>query len=215
MNEPRQRKRCKKAVNGHRLAINAEDRELVIVSYSPELAMNDSFDLVTIGKIEKPFGLCGEVRVRSLSDVPGRFETLSRAILRSPSGRVLATAVKRVRAGGGSYIVGFEALTTPEEAAAFRGGLIQIPRSESPALPEGRYYEYDLVGMQVKTELGEPLGTLEEVWELPANHVLVVRRQGREILIPATKDVVVSVDVADRIMTIRPIEGLAEYQDAV
>jgi 16S rRNA processing protein RimM len=82
-------------------------------------------------------------------------------------------------------------------------------------LPAGRYYEYDLIGMQVKTELGEPLGTLEEVWELPANHVFVVRRQGREILIPATTDVVVSVDLAGRTMTIRPIGGLVEYQDAV
>ncbi len=177
--------------------------------------MDDSLDLVTIGKIEKPFGLYGEVRVRSLSDVPGRFETLSRAVLRLTSGQVLATAVKRVRPSGGSYIIGFEALTTPEQAAAFRGGLIQIPRSESPALPEGQYYEYELIGMQVKTELGESLGTLEEVWELPANHVFVVRRQGREVLIPATKDVVASVNVADRIMTIRPIGGLAEYRDAV
>ncbi len=177
--------------------------------------MSDSSDLVTIGKIEKPFGLCGEVRVRSLSDIPGRFETLRQVILRSPSGRVLTTGVRRVRAGGGSYIIGFEALTTPEEAAAFRGSLIQVPKSESPSLPEGWYYERDLVGMQVKTELGEFLGTLEEVWDLPANHVFVVRGEGREVLIPATKEIVVSVDVAGRRMTIRPVKGLVEDQDAV
>ncbi len=213
MNEPLLKRRLKTGVSRQRLAIRSSNSNTQ--GFSTGLEVGDSSDLVTIGKIEKPFGLGGEVRVRPLSDVPGRFETLRRVILHSPSGRVLTTGVRRVRAGGGSYIIGFEALTTPEEAAAFRGSLIQVPRSESPSLPEGWYYEHELIGMEVKTEQGGLLGTLEEVWDLPANHVFVVRGQGREVLIPATKEVIASVDVAGRRMTIRPVEGLVEDWDAV
>ncbi|MGQ0811739.1 MAG: ribosome maturation factor RimM [Nitrospiraceae bacterium] len=175
----------------------------------------DMTELVTIGKIEKPFGVRGEVRVRSLSDVPGRFEGLKEVTLVSPSGRVLNTAVSRVRSGGASYILGLDAFSTPEEAALFRGGLIQIPRGQSPALPPDQYYEGDLIGMEVRDEAGRSWGTLEEVWDIPGNLVFVVRGDRGEQLIPAVRERVASVDVAKRLVTVRDVEYLEGDQDAM
>ncbi len=172
--------------------------------------MSDLPELVAVGKIEKPFGLRGELRVRSLSDVPGRFEALERVTLVAPSGRVLDTSVNRMREHGDSYVVGFEALTTPEDAAAFRGGLIKIPRDQTPPLPAGQYYESDLVGLQVRSEQGQPLGALEEVLETGSNHVFVVRAGKRELLIPATKQVIAAIDVPARTMTVRLVKGLLD-----
>lgn len=177
--------------------------------------MTDAAELIAIGKIEKPIGIRGEVRVRSLSDVPGRFEGLTQVTLVSPSGRTLVTGVTRMRGNEHSYVLGFEAFTTPEEAAVFRGGLIKIPRDQVPPLPAGQYYEFDLIGMTVLDETGLLLGTLEEVLETASNHVFMVRREGREILIPAIKNVVSSVDVETRTMTIRPVGGLIENDDSV
>ncbi len=177
--------------------------------------MADSAELIAIGKIEKLFGVRGEVRVRSLSDVPGRFEGLTQVTLVAPSGRALVTGVTRVRANGNSYVLGFDAFTTPEEAAVFRGGLIKIPRDQAPTLPAGQYYEFDLIGMAVMDEAGHVLGTLEEILETPSNHVFVIRRPGREILIPAIKDAVASVDVKNRTMTIRSVEGWVQDDDSL
>ncbi|NJN37083.1 MAG: hypothetical protein HC794_08545 [Nitrospiraceae bacterium] len=36
---------------------------------------------MTVGQIERPFGVRGEVKVRPLSDVPGRIEGLGRVSL--------------------------------------------------------------------------------------------------------------------------------------
>jgi 16S rRNA processing protein RimM len=108
-----------------------------------------------------------------------------------------------VREERGGYVVGFDALGTPEQAAAFRDGFIKIPRVQSPPLPEGQFYERDLVGMTVVDEAGAVLGELEEVLDTGANHVFVVRRDGRETLIPAIRAVVASVDVTGRTMTVR------------
>ena len=56
--------------------------------------MVSQLDVVTVGQIERPFGVKGEVKVRSLSDVPGRLEALTRVSLVAKGGRVLAvTAV--------------------------------------------------------------------------------------------------------------------------
>jgi 16S rRNA processing protein RimM len=166
----------------------------------------DSAELIAIGQIVKPFGVRGEVRVRSLSDVPGRFEGLKQVTLVAPTGRTVATVVNRVRQDRAMYVVGFEAFSTPEEAAAFRGGLVKIPRDQTPPLPPGQYYEFDLVGMTVTDEAGLVLGTLQEILDTGGNHIFVVRQDEQERLIPATREVVASVDVERRMLTVRRLE---------
>ena len=70
-----------------------------------------------------------------------------------------------------------------------------------PPLPEGQYYECDLLGLTVQTEQGETVGVLEQIWELPGNHVFVVRQEAKEVLIPAAKNLIAAVDLDRRITT--------------
>lgn len=172
--------------------------------------MHDQADLVTIGKIERSFGIRGEARVRSLTDVPRRFEQLGAVTLVGMKGRTIDTRVTHVRPGGSTLIVGFEAFTTPEQVAEFRGGLIQAPRADSPTLPAGHYYECDLIGMVVQDEAGTVLGRLEDVLAFAENQAFLVRQDGKELLIPAAKQLVIAVDVAGRVMTVRLPEGFGD-----
>ncbi len=160
-------------------------------------------ELVAIGMIEKPFGVRGEMRVRSLSDVPGRFEGLTRVTLEAPSGVVKETAVRSVRVMNGSYVLGMDICSTPEEAGLFRGWMVKIPQGSAPALPQGQYYEYELIGLSVQDEAGRPMGRLEDILETPGHHVFVVRGDRGEVLVPASKETVVSVDVPGKTMTVR------------
>jgi 16S rRNA processing protein RimM len=169
--------------------------------------MVDEPETVTVGRIERTFGVRGEVKVRSLSDVPGRLEGLTRVSLLATNGQTLETGVTHVRRAGTSFIVGLSAFTTPEEAGLWRGGLIRTVRGAVPELPAGQYYECDLVGLAVQTESGEPLGSVKEIWELPGNSLVVVRDGSKEVLIPAVKEFVVAVDLIARTMTVRLIDG--------
>jgi 16S rRNA processing protein RimM len=166
-------------------------------------------ELVTIGQIVKPFGVHGDVRVRSLSDVPGRFESLQAVTLETLSGRQVRTTVNRVRVERDSYIIGFEAFSAPEEAAAFRGALIKAPRTQE-VLPEGQYLQCDLMGLTVKSENGHTLGTLDEILETASNAVFVVHGEQGEILLPGTREIVVGIDVANKTMTVRLVDGLIQ-----
>jgi 16S rRNA processing protein RimM len=83
-------------------------------------------------------------------------------------------------------------------------------RGAVPALPDGHYYECDLIGLVVSTEENKPIGVLEEIWDLPGNPILVVRQGTKEILIPAAKELVSAVDLAAGTMTVRFIEGLGD-----
>jgi 16S rRNA processing protein RimM len=176
----------------------------------------DPVELVAIGVIEKPFGVRGELRVRSLSDVPGRFEGLTRVTLEAPSGAVKDVAIRSVRAMNGSYVLGIDSCSTPEDAALFRGWTLKIPQGSAPPLPQGQYYEYELIGLAVQDETGRPVGTVEEILKTPGHHVFVVRGEDGEVLIPAARDAVAAVDVPNKIMTIRrPDEMVAKEKTRV
>lgn len=159
-------------------------------------------ELITIGKVLRPFGVRGEVRVYPLSDVPGRYESLSDVVLDS-NGQCVPTTVTGVRKAGEHYLVRFSAFSTPEEAAAFRGAWLQIPRDASVPPPPGQYYHYQLIGMTVQTEQGEDLGQLSEIYESPHHHLFLIRQGTQERLIPAVRDLVAHVDVDRRTMTVR------------
>ncbi|WP_455246015.1 ribosome maturation factor RimM [Petrachloros mirabilis] len=172
-------------------------------------------DLVTIGKIEKPFGVRGAVKVRSLSDVPGRFERLKAVSVVGVAGEVTNRTVNHVRQAGTAYILQFDGITTPEAAGMLRGALIQVPPAEPSVRQEDVLYECDLIGMMVDDEEGHELGTIDRVWELPGHHVFVVRKNGRELLIPAARHFVRAVDLVQGRMTVRTSEGLIEGADAL
>jgi 16S rRNA processing protein RimM len=172
-------------------------------------------DLVTVGKIERPFGVRGEFKVRSLSDVPGRLDGLKQVQILESRGQVVNRTVAHVRRAGASYIMAFVGVTTPEEADMLRGGFIQVPRCPAATLSPDVYFEGDLVGMTVENERGDQVGVLERILEIHDNHIFVVRKGTKEVLIPAAKSFVTSVDLAQCRMTVCGIDGLIEDRDAV
>lgn len=172
-------------------------------------------DLVTIGKIERHFGVRGEFKVRSLSDVPGRLDHLKQVQVLSPTGQIVEKTVAHVRRAGATYIMGLVGVTTPEEAVALRGGLIQVPRRPAATLAADVYFECDLIGMTVENERGDEVGVVEAILEIPDNHVFVVRKGTEEVLIPAAKSFVTSVDLVRRRMMVRGIDDLVEDRHAV
>ncbi len=162
--------------------------------------------LVIIGKILKPFGVKGEVRVESMTDVPGRFEQLEDVTLELSNGQLVNTMVKSVRATGQGYLIAFSAFDNPEEAEAFRGSWIKVP--VHPNLPREKdvYYQFELIGLEVQDPEGTNLGNVEEVLEYPQHHVFVVRGGAHELLIPATKNTIHQVDIDHNILRLHPRE---------
>ena len=101
---------------------------------------------------------------------------------------------------------------TPEEAKRLVGHDVLITRSAAPPLPEGSYYQADLVGLRVVTDEGRELGRVAEIWETGANDVYVVRGEQEEWLLPATREVVRGIDLAAEIMLVRPLEGMIDSE---
>lgn len=170
--------------------------------------------LVTVGRVVKEWGREGAVLVAPLTFRPDRFKDLHevavvRAVRRGEDERSEAPQWKEVRSVSvhqGSVVVAFADCHTPEEARGYRGALLQTRASESPPLPDGLYYHYQIIGLTVVSVEGQVLGTVEEIIETGSNDVYVVRGKGAEHLIPALKSVVREINLDTATMTVVPME---------
>ncbi len=166
--------------------------------------------LITIGKAIKPFGVKGEMKIAPMTDFPGRFKDLGRVFLVSPAGKEIVCTVKSVRYAGEVPLLFFDGYDSPEKAKALNGWLVKIPEEEAVPLPEGQYYRYELIGMEVLSESGEKLGAIVDIFETGSNDVYVMKRGRKEIYLPATKEVIKQVDRKARQMVIHLMAGLMD-----
>lgn len=174
-------------------------------------AMEDS--LIWVGRVVKTQGIKGQVRVSSPG---GEITTFSRGkvvYLGNRQGVKKPLTVHSSRPHRQGIILCFEEIRRVEEAAELVGCSVYVPQESLEALPPDEFYEYQLLGLQVKTESGIFLGILEEIMPTGSNDVFVVRKNGQEVLIPATDEVVVQVDLQDKVMVIHPLEGLLSEND--
>jgi 16S rRNA processing protein RimM len=142
-------------------------------------------------------GLRGEVEVEPLTDSPGRFH----AGLSLRAGDT-GVEVESVRRGTKGVILKLAGVADRDRADALRGRYLEVDAAEVPALPEGSYYHWQLVGLQVQRVDGTAIGELVDVVDYPANDVYVVRGDAGETLVPALASVVVAIDLDAGTMTV-------------
>jgi 16S rRNA processing protein RimM len=160
---------------------------------------------VVVGRVSRAHGVKGEVAVLPLTEVEDRFKPGSVVYLQEGTPLTVADA----RPHRGRLLVTFEGVGDRDAAERLTGRDLVVPESQSPPLPEGSYWDHQLVGCEVLTESGRLLGELREVIHTPANDVWsAVDAEGAETLVPAIADVVASVDVGGRRVVVREVPGL-------
>jgi len=151
-----------------------------------------------IGRVLKAHGVKGAVRVELLTDFPDRFAPGREMQL---NGRRLTVA--RSDGQDGSLLVSFEGIDDRTAAEQLTGAYCTVPLADARALPAGRYYHFQLVGLTVVEAGGaHELGQVAEVLSYLANDVLRVTAGDREILIPMIRSVVRSIAPAEGKITV-------------
>jgi len=163
---------------------------------------DEQMEYITVGEVLGAWGLKGAFRVRPLTDFPERFEPGEKVFI---EGNPYAIESSTWQKDG--VIITLTGINTPEAAAKLRRKTLDIPARALHQLPEGQYYQFDIIGMEVQTADGAALGKVTDILNC-GNDVYVVKGEGKEILIPATRDVVKSIDLKSKKMVIEPIEGL-------
>ncbi len=157
---------------------------------------------VRIGYVRRAVGLRGEVEVEPLTDNSGRIQ----AGLSVHTGRAVRK-VEAVHSSANLLILKFVGVDNRDDADTLRGKYLEVETIEVEPLPEGSYYHWQLLGLEVFDTAGALMGSVSDIIDNPANDIYVVSGDNGQVLIPAVTEVVLKVDLeAGRILVDLPEE---------
>ncbi len=166
---------------------------------------------VVVARIARAHGIHGGLLLAPETDhaeelfVPGR--VLS--VLDPPPAAPARLTIVEASPHQARWRIRVEEIADRTVAESLQGVYVAVGREELPALEEGEYFLHDLVGLQVEEE-GRPLGTIGDVYELPAGPMLAVEADGREWLIPFRPEMVREVDLEAGVVRVELPEGLLD-----
>ena len=168
-------------------------------------------DLVAIAKIVKSRGLRGEVSADVLTDFPERFENLESVIALLPDGTRRNLKIEDFRFQKNRILLTFKEIDSIEAAEEMREAEICIPESETVALEEDEFFDWQLAGCAVETVEGERLGFVKELMRTGGTEILVVEGAEKEFLIPFAASLCTEVDVENKLIRVDAPEGLLDF----
>ena len=144
---------------------------------------------LTIGKVLKPRGLKGELKIELYASDTARFSHLKRLKIDG-----IEYGIDRISPEGAIGYVSLEGIDTVEKAEALRGKLITANRNDLPKLPDGKYYIVDMIGLDVVVS-GEVVGEVCDVLQYGSADVYVVKNGANSFSFPAISGLVKQVDL--------------------
>lgn len=165
-------------------------------------------DLILLGKIVATHGIRGQLRVVPYSGHFDTFLAIGSVTLKDAAGRMAGYDIASAAVHGKKLLLALKGYADINRVEHLVGCELYVGRDQLPLPEEDEYYWHDLLGLTVITSSGEQLGSLESIIETGSNDVYVVKSKEREYLIPALAEVVTSIDLTAKVMTITPFEGL-------
>jgi 16S rRNA processing protein RimM len=160
---------------------------------------------LAIGRVVRPFGLRGELRVQLMTEYPEQLGRL-RTVYLGPEAQPWQVEAVRLHQEAALFkLVGCDDRTSAE---MLRGVLVQIALKDAVPLEDDEYYEHQIIGLQVVEEDGTRLGKLTEIITTGANDVFVIIGPGGELLLPAIESVILDIDLDNGQMVVHVLDGL-------
>lgn len=158
--------------------------------------------MVKIGIITSAHGIAGEVNIKALTDFPQRFKKTKSVFIDEKKYTITNATLTNDR-----VILRFAEVDNRNSAEKMRGKYLCVEKTATVRLPNGSYYIYDLVGCEVYED-NTRLGIIKDVLSTGSNDVYVVDSPNGQLLIPALKQVVLSIDIANKRITVKQLPEL-------
>lgn len=150
-------------------------------------------DRICIGAIAGAFGVRGEVRLKSFCAEPADIAGYGPLTTEDGTRSFSVKLTRPVTGGLGARLSG---VATREDAEALRGTTLWAPRAVLPSLPDDEFYHTDLIGLEVIDTGGVVLGRVRAIFDHGAGDILEVVGGKDVLLLPFTRAIVPTVDLA-------------------
>jgi 16S rRNA processing protein RimM len=167
-------------------------------------------EYLLLGKVTRPFGIRGEVRVHTFNPFSETLEHVDSLLLRSQDGKTQEFKIAQVRTHQNFYLVRFEGVNDRDLAESLRDREILVRKDQLARPKEGEFYWFELIGMDAVGESGKEIGKVVAIEEtnpyLGGNDILVINTEGGEIMVPITEKQVKKVDLTAKKIIISGLE---------
>lgn len=167
-------------------------------------------DLLQVGVITQTHGIRGEVKVFPTTDDPNRFKKLKEVILDTGKEK-MTLEIEGVKFFKQFVILKFKGIDNINDIERYKTKSLYVTRANAVRLKKNEYFIADLIDIEVYTEDDNKLGILKDVIETGANDVYeITMEDGKDVLIPAIKECILSVDIENRKMIVHLLDGLLD-----
>lgn len=166
-------------------------------------------DFLEVGQIVNYYGIKGFLKVVPFTDDITRFDDL-KTIYIEKNKKLEEKEIEEVKYHKNLVLLKLKEINDINDTEQYKNCILKINRKDAVELPEDTYFITDLIGIKVYTNEGKELGLLTDIFPTGSNDVYVVKDElGKQILLPAIKDVIKNIDVKAKKMIVELIPGLA------
>jgi 16S rRNA processing protein RimM len=176
------------------------------------LSQISSEEFLLIGKVVRPHGLKGLLRIQSYAVSEASFYAAGSVWIRTQKGLAHKFTVVSVNKHKNALVLGLDGIDSRDKAEQYPGGEIFIKKASIP-LDEDEYLWKDLLGLKVYLETGDYLGNITRIIPTSSNDIYLVKEGAREFYVPAVHDVVKEIDLKNGKMIILSLEGLLDVNE--
>lgn len=172
-----------------------------------------------IGKIVKPQGIKGEVKVLVTTSDINRFKSLKNVYLHideEASDEIILNntnikEVVEVKFLKDFVILKLKNVDSVEEAEKIRNMSLYVNREDSYKLKQNEYFLADLNGLNVKNiDNNEIIGKVTDILETKTQSILVIKNESKEVLIPLVDEFIKNIDLDNKLIQVKLLEGMIE-----
>lgn len=161
-----------------------------------------------VGKIVNTFGIRGQIKVVPFTDDVRRFDKLKNVYIERKK-ELEPHKIENVKYTNNMVIIKFQAIDSIEEAEKYKNCILKIDRKDAIKLPKDTFFIADLIGLPVYTDEGILLGKVDDIYNAGSSDIYVVKDElGKQVLLPAIKDVLKEIDLENEKIIVHIIKGL-------
>lgn len=167
-------------------------------------------DLIPLGKIVKPHGILGEVKIRLFNSETKTLKVGQSVWVGIQGKKNESLVIERLTLKSEKSRLKFKSINDRNSAELLRDFTLSVFRNEFPETSDKEFYLIDLIGFNVLDQTGKLLGIVSDIMENPANDILIISDGDKEHLIPLVDDFVQLFDFEEKQVTINLIDGLID-----
>ncbi len=169
--------------------------------------------MIIIGKIVGCFGIRGFLKIQPATHSIGRFSGIISCYVGNPEGKAAAVTVEEVKIRESDVLVRFSGSPDRNSAEKLVGEYLMVRDEDAAPPPPGTRFIHEIIGCEVLDSGGMRIGTVTEVYKLPAQDVWAIRTSHGSVLFPAVEEFIELVDIGKRKIVIRPPDGLLSEEE--